>query len=103
MITRLAAARRKGLRPDALGGLGNGKDRSYMLSLVPNPSELAWELKTEMTVAEYETAVVVQRKLGRRPLAVMSEARGNEVRYLALWIEYSPHHGSSGPGEKNAD
>src|SRR5262249_5868911 len=88
--SKLAAARRHSLRPDALSGFWTAANRTFALSLVPNPSKVAWEFRAGMSVAEYEAALAEQQRLGRRPLAVSSEQDGDRILYTAVWIDYSP-------------
>ena len=89
LVVELTAARKQGLRPDALGALGDGKNRTYALSLVPNPDKLGWEFQTNLTADSFETSTAEQKKLNRRPLSVLSEGEGVATTYTAVWIEYA--------------
>lgn len=87
---KLAEARRRGWMPDCLAAVGVGPDRTYALSVVPNPHGLTWEWKSGLTAPAYEAALAAQKAARRRPLAVASEGAGAAARYAALWVEYSP-------------
>jgi hypothetical protein len=89
LAAELATAREQGRRPDALGALGAGKDRTYALSLVPNPDDLGWEFQTDLTSAQFEARMAGQKRLNRRPLVILSEGKGGAARYTAVWIEYA--------------
>ncbi len=87
---KLADARARGRMPDCLAAVGAGPDRTYALSVVPNPHGLAWEWQSGLTAAAYEATLAAQKTARRRPLAVASEGAGAAARYAALWVEYSP-------------
>jgi hypothetical protein len=90
LAARLADTRTRGWRPDALGQFGSGPDRTFALSVVPNPSGLEWEFRADLTTDEYQAELAQQKAAGRRPLAVASAGNGAAVRYTAAWVEYSP-------------
>jgi serine/threonine protein kinase len=89
LATKLVETRKRKWRPDSLSDMGTGENRTFALSVVPNPTGLAWEFKANLTIAQYESAVAEQKSLGRRPLVVTSEVDGETVRYTVLWIEYT--------------
>src|SRR5262249_34282694 len=62
-----------GWRPDSLSDLGVGANRTYCLTAVPKPTQLKWHFQADMTVKEYEAALVAQKQNRLRPLAVRSE------------------------------
>jgi tRNA A-37 threonylcarbamoyl transferase component Bud32 len=86
----MAEARKKGQRPDVLNALGIGPNRTYAVSLVPNPVSLRWEFRQDMTVAQYEAALIEQKNAGLRPWVALSEGTGDKVRYMAVWVAYTP-------------
>lgn len=90
VATKLAEMRSKKKRPTALNAYGSGNQRTFALSLGANPKGRSWEYRHGMTIAQYEAALIEQKSLGRRPLAVTSEATPEGVRYAVLWLEYSP-------------
>jgi hypothetical protein len=90
LVAKLAEARKQGRRPDLVSSVGNDNNRTYSLSLVPNPDKLAWDFKCNLSETRFETLLVEQKKLGRRPLIVVSEVQETAPKYMAVWIQYSP-------------
>jgi hypothetical protein len=90
LVAKLAEARKQGRRPDLVSSVGNDKNRTYSLSLVPNTDKLAWHFECNLSETRFETLLAGQKKLGRRPLIVMSEVQGVAPKYMAVWIQYSP-------------
>jgi serine/threonine protein kinase len=89
LATKLSETRNRKWRPDSMSDMGTGENRTFALSVVPNKTGLTWEFKSDLTIAQYESALAEQKSLGRRPLVVTSEGEGKAVRYTVLWIEYS--------------
>jgi hypothetical protein len=90
LVAKLAEARKHGHRPDLVSSVGNDNNRTYSLSLVPNPDKLAWDFECNLSETRFETLLAGQKKLGRRPLMIMSEVQGTAPKYMAVWIQYSP-------------
>jgi hypothetical protein len=86
----LVQAQEDGLRPESLDALGTGDDRTYALTLVPNPSRTRWEYETYPTTAQFEASLKQKKVDALRPYAVMSQVKDGESLYRVLWMEYSP-------------